>query len=40
MDDLKLYAKNVKYFFIQAVRAFYVDIGMKFGIDKYATQRY
>lgn len=39
MDDLKLYAKNEKYSFTQAVCAFDVDIGMKFGIDEYATQR-
>lgn len=39
MDDLKLYIKNEKYSFIQVVSAFDVDIGMKFGIDEYATQR-
>ena len=39
MDDLKLYSKNEKDFdsFVQTVRIFSDDIGMKFGIDNCST---
>ena len=39
MDDLKLYAKNEKGLesLVQTVRIFNDDLGMKFGINKYAT---
>ena len=39
MDDLKLHAKNKKGLksLVQAVRIFSDDIGMEFGIDKFAA---
>ena len=39
MDDIKLFAKNEKVLetLIQAVRIYSQDIGMEFGIEKYAV---